>query len=125
MATLQESQDEQLLGNQRDMLADKEQLVISLNAELSDILTKERAGNRILEEIADLAKGHAQDVVISDRRRAEETLRKLGAKRTVLEFRIHAAKTRIESLRVDISRHDQPKFARLERIRNLFQTLAG
>ena len=46
MATLQESQDEQLLGNQRNMLADKEQLVISLNAELSDILTKERAGKR-------------------------------------------------------------------------------
>ena len=127
MPRIQESQDQQALEQMRYTLKDQQDLIVRLGAELTNVLDKEDAGRRILEEIAALTKDHPEDLAIGigDQQRANAKLLKLTKERSMLELRIANAKQRAETIQGQIAKFDQPKLARLEKIRSLFQRLAG
>lgn len=125
MASWQDSIDQQALDNERYRLKDSQELVVRLGAELAGVLKKEHAANRIFEEIEDLTKVHPEEVDSFDWRQAKAALPKLAAKRTELETRIASAKRGIEVIEANIKKFDLPKLARLQKIRELFQQIAG
>lgn len=125
MASWQDSVDQQMLDQERYKLARLEEQVKNQGAELVGVNTKINAANRILEEIEALAKVHPEEISSFDWQRAKAALPKLVAKRVELETQISTANRRIEVTEAGIQKFDLKKLERLQRIRNLFQQIAG
>ncbi|MGD1214308.1 MAG: hypothetical protein ABR861_04900 [Terriglobales bacterium] len=125
MATIQEDFDQGQLANWRLRLKDQRDLSATLANELAKLKDQESAGKEILDEIAELAKAHPDEIASGDKQRADAKLAKLAEKRVVLERRIAAASAQISAIQSQIARFDTSKLARLDKIKSLFQRLAG